>query len=82
MPVKLLLMLALTKLLLSLVRTAIAVRLVCGLRTQVLVSRFDYHLGTMKWGHDFEVASGIVKGRTASGILFELTAFLNGDNLV
>lgn len=36
----------------------------------------------MKWGNDFEVASGIDKGHTAAGSPFEVTAFSNGDDLV
>lgn len=58
------------------------VRLSCSFRKQVLISRFSYHLSTMLWDHHFEVASGILKGRTSSGQRFEVTAFRNGDDLV
>ncbi len=33
-------------------------------------------------GDNFEVASGSLKGRTNSGLRFEVTAFRNGDDLV
>ncbi|MGG7686266.1 hypothetical protein PGO16_07880 [Klebsiella aerogenes] len=58
------------------------VRLSCHFRENVLISRFRYHLSTMLWGDNFEVASGSLKGRTNSGLRFEVTAFRNGDDLV
>ena len=59
-----------------------AVRLNCLERGKVLVSFFKYHLITMKWGDHFQIASGMKKGETKSGVAYETISFRNGDDLV
>ncbi|WP_223271390.1 hypothetical protein [Buttiauxella sp. B2] len=80
--IKLLLIMALSSLILTPAFAATAVRLKCSLRKNVLVSRFGYKLSTMKWDDNFQVASGLRKNHTPSGVPFEVTSFQNGDDLV
>ena len=73
---------ALASLILNPAFAATTVRLSCGLRKNVLISRFSYKLSTMKWEDKFQVASGMHKNHTKSGTPFEVTSFENGDDLV
>jgi len=59
-----------------------AVKLFCHLRKNVIISRFEYQLSTMKWGKQFQVASGIKKSQTKGHSPVFSTFFLNGDVLV
>lgn len=59
-----------------------AIKLSCSKRKDVLISKFDYHLATMKWGNHFQVAAGEVHARTANNEPYTLTHFQNGDELV
>lgn len=66
----------------SSVFAATATRLSCSLRENVVISRFDHNLSTMKWDDHFLVASGIKKTKTKNDVPFRVTTFQNGDDLV
>jgi len=58
-----------------------AVTLSCNLRKNVIISRFQYQLSTMKWGDQFQVASGEKKHQTKDHVPVLSTFFQNGDVL-
>lgn len=61
---------------------ATAIRLSCSLRKNVVISRFGYQLSTMKWGNQFQIASGEKHARNKQNTPYNVTHFRNGDSFV
>lgn len=79
---KLILFISLLGLVQSSAFAATATQLSCSMRENVVISRFNHNLSTMKWDDHFLIASGVKKSKTKNDIPFRVTSFQNGDDLV